>query len=98
MSEVKALAEGYHITYAIDNCKNKVEIQKVLDSLTNISLVKAYHATINPGHICCFCFKCRLHHQIQDILLNRDSTEFELNHSTDFKKLVDFPPYPFYEV
>ena len=40
MSEVKVLAEGYHITYAIDNCKTKVEIQKVLDSLTNISLAK----------------------------------------------------------
>ena len=76
MSAVKALIEGFHITYAIDNCKNKFEIQKVLDSLTNISLVKAYHATFNPDHFCCFCFKCRLHNQIQDTLLARDSTEF----------------------
>ena len=98
MSEVKALAEGFHITYATYNCKNKVEIQKVLDSLTNISLVKAYHATINPDHFCCFCFKCRLHDQIQDTLLYRDSPEFRLDCSTDFQKLHDLPPYPFYEI
>ena len=73
MSAVKALNEGFHITHAIDNCKNKVKIQKVLDSLTNISLVKAYHSTINPDHFCCFCFKCCLYDQIQDTLLARDS-------------------------
>ena len=98
MSQMKALVEGFHISYAIDNCKNKVEIQKVLDSLTNISLVKAYHATINPDHIGCFCFNCRLHHQIQDTLLARDSPEFRLDYSTDFQKLRDLHPYPFYEI
>ena len=76
MSAVKALIEGFHIMYAIDNCKNKIEIQKVLDFLTNISLVKAYHATINPDYFSCFCFKCRLHNQIQDTLLATDSHEF----------------------
>ena len=29
---MKAL-EGFHIRYTIDNCKNKFEIQEVLDSL-----------------------------------------------------------------
>ena len=98
MSELKALNEGFHITYAIDNCKNKVETQKVLDSLTNIFLVKAYHATINPDHFCFSCFKCRLHDQTQDTLLPRDSSEFRLDYNTDFQKLHDFPPYPFYEI
>ena len=85
MSEVKALSERFHITYTTDNCKNKVEIQKVLDSLTNISLVKSYYAIINPDHIACFCFKCRLYDQIQDTLLARDSPEFRLDYNTDFR-------------
>ena len=95
MSELKALSEGFHIMCTIDNCKSKAEIQKVLDSLTNISLVKVYHATINLNHISCFCLKCRLHDQIQDALLARDSPESRLDYSTNFQKLYDLPPYPF---
>ena len=72
----KALSEGSNITYAVDSCKNKFEIQDVLDSLTNISLVRAYHVTINPDHYCCYCFRCRLHNQIQDTLIDRNLLEF----------------------
>ena len=54
--DMKALEEGFHIRYVIDNCKNKFEIQEVLDSLTNISLVKEYHAASDPDHFCCYCF------------------------------------------
>ena len=91
----KASNEDSDITYAVDNCKNKFEIQDVLDSLTNISLVKAYHATINPDHYCCYCFRCRLHDQIQDTLTDRNSREFLLDYSNGFQKLEDLQPYPF---
>ena len=95
---LRALAEGFHIIYAIDNCKNKFEIQKVLDQLTNISLVEAYHVTINPDHFCCYCFHCCLHDRIQDKLIARDSFEFRLDFSSDFPLLEDLEPFPFYEV
>ena len=93
-----SLSEDSNITCAIDNFKNKFEIQDVLDSLTNISLVKAYHATINPDHYCCYCFRCRLHDQIQDTLTDRNSREFLLDYSNDFQKLEDLQPYPFREI
>ena len=95
---LKALTEGFHVMYAIDNCKNKFEIQKVLDQLTNISLVKVHHATINPEHFCCYCFWCSLHDRIQDALTARDSFEFRLDFSSDFQELEDLEPYPFYEI
>ena len=95
---LKALSEGFHIMYAVDNCKNKFEIQDVLDSLTNICLVKAYLATIDPDHFCCNCFRCRLHDLIQDTLIARDSPEFRLDYGSDFQKLEDLQPYPFYEI
>ena len=94
----KALSDGFDITYAVDNCKNKFQIQDVLDSLTNISLVKAYHATINPDHSCCYCFRCCLHDQIQDTLIDRNSHEFLLDCSGDFQRLEDLQPYPFREI
>ena len=75
---LKALSEGFHIMYAVDNCKNKFEIQEVLDSLTNISLVKAYHATYDSDHFCCYYFRCRLHDRIQDTLIARHLPEFRL--------------------
>ena len=74
------------------------EIQDVVDSLTNISLVKAYHATISPNHYCCYCFRCRLHYQIQDTLTDSNSPEFLLDYSSDFQKLEDLQPYPFREI
>ena len=95
--DMKAL-EGFHIRYTIDNCKNKVEIQEVLDSLTNLSLVKAYHAMIDPDHFCYYCFRCRLHNWIQDTLIARDSPEFRLGYSSEFLTLKDLEPYPFYEI
>ena len=95
---LKALAEGFHIMYAINNSKNKFEIQKVLNQLTKISLVKAYHATINPDHFCCYCFRCRLHDRIQDTLIARDSFEFRFDFSSDFQQLEDLEPFPFYEI
>ena len=94
----KVLNEDSDIAYAVDHCKNKFEIQDVLDSLINISLVKAYHATINPDHYCCYCFRCRLHDQIQDTLTDRNSREFLLDYSNDFQKLEDLQPYPFREI
>ena len=96
---LKALSEGFHIIYADDNCKNKFEIQEILDSLTNISLVKAYHATIDSDHFCCYCFRCYcLHDRIQDTLIARDSPEFRLDYSSDFQDMEDLEPYPFYEI
>ena len=66
-----------------------------LNQLTNISLVKAYHATINPDHFCCYCFWCRLHDQIQDTLIASDSYEFRLDFANDFQNLEDLEPFPF---
>ena len=78
--------------------EGKFEIQEVLDSLTNISLLKAYHATIDSDHFCCYCFRCRLHDRIQDTLIARDSPEFRLDYSSDFQEMEDLEPYPFYEI
>ena len=95
---LKALSKGFHIMHAVDNCKNKFEIQEVLHSLTNISLVKAYHATIDSDHFCCYCFRCRLHNRIHDTLIASYSPEFWLHYSSDFQKLEDLEPYPFHEI
>ena len=86
---LKALREGFEIMYAVNNCKNKFEMQDVLDSLTNIFLVKAHHATVNPDYFCGYCFRCRLHDRIQDTLIARDSHEFQLDYDSDFQKLED---------
>ena len=94
----KALTEGSDRKYAVDNCKNKFDIQDVLDSLKNISLVKAYHATINPNHCCCYCFRYRFFDQSQDTLIDGSSPEFVLDYSSNFQKLEDLQPYLFCEI
>ena len=88
-----------YITYALDNCINS-KAQKILNSLTDLSLAKVYYATIEPDHIGYECYQCTLNYMSRDTLRNRDITKLDkyLGSVTKLKKFVETVPfYPFKE-
>ena len=59
----KIVVAGFHIVWATDHCINK-DRQSILDSLTSLSLAKAYYFFFQPGHFDCWCYYCHLKHMI----------------------------------
>ena len=68
-----ALEDGFHFYYAT-LCKN-INIQALLDSLTDLSLAKAYYYTFQSGHYSCQCIRCKLQNKILQVILKRGSNE-----------------------
>ena len=55
-----ALENASHVIYAAhEHCKN-IKAVKGLDSLTTISLAKAYYCLFGLNHKACHCWQCRI--------------------------------------
>ena len=73
ISKGVALEDGFRIYYA-SLCEN-INMQTCLESLSDLSLAKAYYYTFQSGHNGCRCFRCKLQNQILQIMLKRGSNE-----------------------
>ena len=98
MAENKnVLVAGFRIVWATHDCINK-DTQSSLDSLTSLSLAKAYYSLIQPEHISCWCYYCHLKLMIVRTIMDRGDNYKYLNSEL---KLDEFEekgsPYQFYE-
>ena len=66
----KVLVTAFHIVWATDHCINK-DIRSILDSLTSLSLVKAYCSLFQPEYFDCWCYYCHLKHMILCTIMDR---------------------------
>ena len=93
----KVLFAGFYIVPATDHCINK-DTQSILDSLTSLSLAKAYYSLFQPEHFSCWCYYCHLKHMILHKIMDRGDTYKYLDSEL---KLDEFEekgsPYPFYK-
>ena len=87
----RALRYGFDINYALDHTVTS-ETQNILDSLTDSSLQKAYHYTIQPEHMACECNYRSLNYMIRKTLMNRGTGRIALS---EIEETV--PICPFYE-
>ena len=55
----KVLVAAFHIVSATDHCINK-RTQSILNSLTSLSLAKAYYSLFQLEHFGCWCYYCHL--------------------------------------
>ena len=99
VSKGVALEDGFHIYYAT-LCKN-INIRALLDSLTDLSLAKAYYYTFQSGHNGCWCFRCKLQNEILQIMLKGGSNEIYLCgtdiYDTD-RFVEEQEPFPFVDL
>ena len=74
----KVLFAGFYIAPATDHCINK-DTQSILDSLTSLSLAKAYYSLFQPEHFRCWCYYCHLKHMIMYTIMDRGDKYKYLN-------------------
>ena len=95
---LRALRNGYDINYAVRNVVNS-KTEEILNSLTNLSLAKAYHYTIQPEHLVCKWYYCSLNYLIRKVLLSGGKCAEYLSRGVtgleQFEETVPF--YPYYE-
>ena len=95
--EKKVLAAGFHISWAVDERINK-DTQGILNSLTSLSLAKAYYSLLQSGHYGCWCFYCHLQHTILHTIMDRGDHYKYLNGELNPDNFEETdPPYPFHE-
>ena len=94
----KALRSGFGIDYALYNSINS-ETDWILESLTDLLLVKAYFYSIRPEHTCCTCYYCTLQYKLKKVLMDREKGYKYLSKGVaglrNFEETVPF--YPFHE-
>ena len=99
ISKGVALEDGFRIYYA-SLCEN-INMQTCLESLSDLSLAKAYYYTFQSGHNGCRCFRCKLQNQILQIMLKRGSNETYLCgadiYDTD-RFVEEQEPFPFVDL
>ena len=99
VSKGVALEDGFRIYYA-SLCEN-INMQTCLESLSDLSLAKAYYYTFQSGHNGCRCFRCKLQNQILQIMLKRGSNETYLCgadiYDTD-RFVEEQEPFPFVDL
>ena len=99
ISKGVALEDGFRIYYA-SLCEN-INMQTCLESLSNLSLAKAYYYTFQSGHNGCRCFRCKLQNQILQIMLKRGSNKTYLCgaeiYDTD-RFVEEQEPFPFVDL
>ena len=76
-NEKRAARHSYDMNYALNNVINSVT-QKILDSLTDLSLAKAYYYTIQPDLQACECYYCSLHYMLRKTLFERGTSHIYL--------------------
>ena len=60
VSHGRALQEVYDISFAVNVDEYRNNIQKLLDTLSDLSVAKAYYSTFLVGHHSCSCSRCKL--------------------------------------
>ena len=96
ISKGVALEDEFHIYYA-SLCEN-MNMQTCLESLSDLSLAKAYYYMFQSGHNGCQSFRCNLQNQILQTMLKRSSNEIYLCgadiYDTD-RFVEEQEPFPF---
>ena len=92
-----ALEDASHIMFAVDEFANTEKAKKVLNSLTSISLAKAYwHLFVHVDRHNCNCWQCLVREECLQILLKQKTNRLVL---TSYKliKMSERNTYPFLE-
>ena len=93
-----ALEDASHIMFAVDEFVNKEKAKKVLNSLTSISLVKAYwHLFVHVDRHNCNCWQCFVREEFLQILLKLKTNRLVLTASYKLIKIPERNTDPFLE-
>ena len=96
--ELIALEDASHIMFAVDEFVNKEKAKKVLNSLTSISLAKAYwHLFVHVDRHNCNCWQCLVRKECLQVLLKRKTNRLVLTTSYKLIKMPERNTFPFLE-
>ena len=94
--ELIALEDASHIMFAVNEFVNEEKAKKVLNSLTSISLAKAYwHLFVYVDRHNCNCWQCLVREECLQILLQRKTNRLVLASSYKLIKMPEINTYPF---
>ena len=94
--ELIALEDASHIMFAVNEFVNEEKAKKVLNSLTSISLAKAYwHLFVHKDRHNCNCWQCLVREECLQILLQRKTNRLVLASSYKLIKMPEINTYPF---
>ena len=72
--------------------------QNTLNSLTSLSLAKAYYSMFQPDHCGFWCYGCHLQHMVLNTVMDRGGNSKYLNGQLTLDNFEeDKLPYRFYE-
>lgn len=72
--------------------------QNILNSLTSLSLAKAYYSMFQPDHCGSWCYGCHLQYMVLNAIMDRGSNSKYLNGQLTLDNFEeDKLPYPFHE-
>ena len=96
----KSLEKGYHIYFAVRLCEEHLDKgrNKLLNSLSNFSLVKAYYSQFQVDHCGCLCFACKLRNDCLQVLIKRGTNVEYLEYDLFDKFQEAEQPKPFFEL
>ena len=94
----KALWSGFDIDYALYNSINS-ETDRILESLTDLSLAKAYFYSIGPKYTCFTYYYCTLQYKLRKVLMDREKGYKCLSKDVASLRISEetVPFYPFYK-
>ena len=96
--ELIALEDASHIMFAVDEFVNKEKAKKVLNSLTSLSLAKAYwHLFVHVDRHNCNCWQCLVRKECLQVLLKRKTNRLVLTTSYKLIKMPERNTFPFLE-
>ena len=94
--ELIALEDASHIMFAVNEFVNEEKAKKVLNSLTSISLAKAYwHLFVHEDRHNWNCWQCLVREECLQILLQRKTNRLVLASSYKLIKMPEINTYPF---
>ena len=94
--ELIALEDASHIMFALNEFVNEEKAKKVLNSLTSISLAKAYwHLFVHVDLHNCNCWQCLVREECLQILLKWKTNRLVLTTSYKLIKMPERNTYPF---
>ena len=90
------MAANFHIHWETDYTINN-NTQAILDSLTSLSLAKAYYHSFQPGHYGCWCCYCHLQYMMLRTIGDTGHNYKYLNGTLAFEQFEETDLlYPFY--
>ena len=93
-----ALEDASQIMFVVDEFVNEEKAKKILNSLTSISLAKAYwHLFVHVDRHSCNCWQCPVREDCLQILFNRKTNRLVLTTSNKLIKMPERNTYLFLE-